>query len=305
MDSPLEDGPVLHLDTSAVLKSRTNLRPGFEFAIDRARRAGDPAMSIVPGSVDAFIERLDEVRDGATVYVRSTSLAEFFARAFALIPKRFVLVTGGSDWASPAIHRHALDNPKIIRWFGENCDLVLPHPKFEPIPLGVADVQEPHGNQAVLLRLHSRMPPVGEKPLVAHASFHLNMSHPARRQIFAAIRELACVALQTRRVAPELLWIGHASHAFEISPGGAGPDCHRTWEALLLRTVPIVKTGALDPLYRQFPIAIVNDWREIRPAAMASWRDRFKDRFTMDMFARLTRDYWVRWIRDATSGGGS
>jgi hypothetical protein len=292
-------GSASHLDSSSVLKNRANLRQACEFVIDRALRRTDPAMAIIPGTVDAFIERIGEVRDGAIVYVRSTLLAPFFDRAFALIRKRFVLVTGGSDWASPAIHRHTLDNPKIIRWFGENCDLTLPHPKFEPIPLGVADVHSPHGNQAVLMRLHSRMPPVVDKPLVAHSSFHLKISHPTRRQAYAAVRELAGVSVQARRAPPELLWIRHANHAFEISPSGAGPDCHRTWEALLLRTIPIVKSSTLDPLYRQFPVAIVKDWREITPATMASWRNRFKDCFTLDMFTRLTRDHWVKRIRDA------
>ena len=106
-------GSASHLDSSSVLKNRANLRQACEFVIDRAPRRTDPAMAIIPGSVDAFIERLSEVRDGAIVYVRSTLLAPFFDRAFALIRKRFVLVTGGSDWASPAGHSRRSHNDRF------------------------------------------------------------------------------------------------------------------------------------------------------------------------------------------------
>jgi hypothetical protein len=76
-------GSASHLDSSSVLKNRANLRQACEFVIDRAPRRTDPAKAIIPGSVDAFIERLSEVRDGAIVYVKSTLLAPFFDRAFA------------------------------------------------------------------------------------------------------------------------------------------------------------------------------------------------------------------------------
>jgi hypothetical protein len=66
-----------------------------------------------------------------------------------------------------------------------------------------------------------------------------------------------------------------------------------------LHSIPIVKRSPLDALHKQFPVAILDDWREISLAAMSEWRDRLKDRFTPDMFARLTRDYWVERIRAA------
>lgn len=297
------DDPRRGLDASALLKNRQDFRAPWDFAVDTPTRSLDPAMRIVPGSVEALLGRLGELRDGAVVYVKSNMLAGFFAAAFPLIRVRFVLVSAGSDWAAPGVHRHALDNPKLIRWFGENCDLSEPHWKFETMPIGFANRGQAHGDQAALLRLHVRMPPVAEKPLQAHASFHLNVSHRERRRALAEIRDRPGITIEPHRVPPELLWIRHANHAFAISPRGAGPDCHRTWEALLLRTIPIVKTSPLDRLHRQFPVAIVTDWHEITPAAMASWRDRLEGQFTLDMFSRLTCDYWFARIRAAANGG--
>jgi hypothetical protein len=33
------------------------------------------------------------------------------------------------------------------------------------------------------------------------------------------------------------------NYAFVASPYGGGPDCHRTWEALILGCIPIVKSS--------------------------------------------------------------
>ena len=45
-------------------------------------------------------------------------------------------------------------------------------------------------------------------------------------------------------------------YKFILSPPGAGFDCHRTWEALYLGAIPIVKTSSLDPLYKDLPVVI-------------------------------------------------
>ena len=62
---------------------------------------------------------------------------------------------------------------------------------------------------------------------------------------------------------------------FHLSPEGNGLDCHRTWEALYLGIVPIVKTGPLDPLLADTPAWIVNEWDEITTDSMAAvWKER-------------------------------
>jgi hypothetical protein len=98
---------------------------------------------------------------------------------------------------------------------------------------------------------------------------------------------------------PEALWDRHADYAFAVSPRGAGLDCHRTWEALVLRTIPIVKHSTLLPVYGGFPVAVVRDWTEVTPKAMAAWRAALSDRFTACMFRRLTAAHWTARILEA------
>ena len=55
-------------------------------------------------------------------------------------------------------------------------------------------------------------------------------------------------------------WI---KYKFILSPEGAGMDCHRTWEALMIGCIPIVKRSLLNELYEDLPIVIVDDWNEL------------------------------------------
>jgi hypothetical protein len=116
-----------------------------------------------------------------------------------------------------------------------------------------------------MVRVHRRMLPVTDKPLKAHASFHLNLSHPDRYGVWQKLRRNANVVFEPRRIPPELLWIHHVCYAFEICPRGNGLDCHRTWEALLLRSIPIVRTSTLDPLYEGFPVVIISTGKRSHP----------------------------------------
>ena len=288
------------LPETAVLKNHRNLRALCDVVI--AEPPLDRRMEGWARDPELFAP-LAHIRHGAIIYVRSDLLDRFFAEAFPQIGVPILLVTATGDWDTPGRHRRHLDDPRILRWFGENCDLGAPHPKYEPIPVAFSDPDQAHGDQAALMRVHRRMPPVREKPLTAHGSFHLRMSHPERHRVWESVRSLPEVVLEPKRIPPELLWVHHVNHAFAISPRGNGRDCHRTWEALMLRTIPIVMTSPLDPVYAGFPVVIVEDWREITPKAMARWREERADSFTAAMFRRLTIDHWTERIHGA--GGGS
>jgi hypothetical protein len=288
-----------YLDDGVALKNQQNLFEACDFLIHDGTGGVSHELQDNPRLLDAFMDEIDAVHDGAVIFVNSPMMASFFDVAFPRLKTRFVLVTAGAVCSTPGACGWHLDNQQIIRWFGCNCDLLAPHPKFEPIPLGFADAHWPQGDQAAMIRVHRRMLPVADKQLRAHASFHLNLSHQDRYGVWEKLRRNPNVAFEPRRIPPELLWIRHVNYAFEICPRGNGLDRHRTWEALLLRTIPIVRTSTLDPIYEGFPVVIIRDWEEITVEAMALWRYRYAGEFTAATCERLTRDYWVSRIWDA------
>ncbi len=288
--------PRFALPRGARIKSLENIREACDSVIDDGGTWPSPEMLQNPRPLDAALPYLADSADGDVVYVKSNMMDCFFERAFSLIKSRITLVTAGEDTPTPGAHRHRLDDPRIAKWFGQNCDLTEEHPKFVRLPIGITDAHIPWGDQEVLLDTHRRLPDIEHKPDQVYANFHLSMSHPERLAALLLLKESPLVTFETSRLPPELIWRRHADFAFEISPPGNGLDCHRTWEALLLRTIPIVMNSTLIPMFEQFPIVIVSSWTEITAENLARWRQRLADSFTLDMFHRLTRDYWLERI---------
>ncbi len=73
-------------------------------------------------------------------------------------------------------------------------------------------------------------------------------------------------------------------HKFMICPKGHGMDCHRNWETLYMRRVPIFKD---HPYFRQlmggFPALFVNDWEDITPKLLINNDFLYQKAQTMDL----------------------
>lgn len=79
---------------------------------------------------------------------------------------------------------------------------------------------------------------------------------------------------------------------FVISPPGNGIDCHRTWEALYMRCIPIV---IKNNIYNNWnlPIIQVNDYSELTNEMLNSFIDK---EFNYDM---LYMPYWKKIIKES------
>ena len=68
-------------------------------------------------------------------------------------------------------------------------------------------------------------------------------------------------------------------HHFVLSPRGNGLDCYRTWEALALGVIPIIKrNGPFDRLYEGMPVLLVDRWEDVSLdlllRTLKEWRHR-------------------------------
>jgi len=55
-------------------------------------------------------------------------------------------------------------------------------------------------------------------------------------------------------------------HKFVVCPKGHGMDCHRNWESLYLRRVPVFKDHPyFRVLMKDYPVLFVNEWSDITP----------------------------------------
>jgi len=85
-----------------------------------------------------------------------------------------------------------------------------------------------------------------------------------------------------------------SNYQFVLSPHGAGLDCHRTWEALLLGCIPIVKAAKLNDLFTDLPVIVVNDWREISPVLLKESIQKLRQ--PNNGMNKLLMRYWKKQI---------
>jgi len=214
--------------------------------------------------------------------------ADFLEYFFSgLMPDgEFVLFSHNSDRSIGKEFSRRLERASLVAWFAQNA--AFPHPKLRAIPIGIANPRWSHGDQAALKQIQSSTPPKGR---LFDASFSV-ATNPAEREY--CLRETGLATDPPRPFAEYLEAL--ASSYFCISPNGNGIDVHRTWEALYLRTVPVVTRSAMTDQHRDLPMIVLADWSEFRSIefspelyeqTMADWDpvalrlDRYLERITV------------------------
>ena len=60
---------------------------------------------------------------------------------------------------------------------------------------------------------------------------------------------------------------------YTVSPPGVGWDCYRTWEAVLLGSIPIVMyRPSMASLYSRSPVMVVEDWSQVTVESLLGYR---------------------------------
>jgi len=192
------------------------------------------------------------------VYFATNFHIEEFARdVLPTIKIPSVFISGGCDW-DITLHRKGvatiLESPMITRWLANNVQMI--HPKLISVPVGIGFDHERSGAHPILAEtMEANLP----KKALVYASYTLGTNTPARKKCFE----------ETDILYP---WTGFrenleaiARSLFVISPCGGGVDCYRHWEALYLKTIPIVTDDNLNiRFYRDLPFVLIKDWSEFK-----------------------------------------
>jgi hypothetical protein len=181
----------------------------------------------------------------------TTDDVEYFFNRFA--PDReFLLVSGYSDRPIDRGLRRFARDARVRRWLATN--VIVGDPKLIPIPLGVRD---PYWASHDLLRDVSR------QRLSKKKMFHVEFD-PEQNPL----ERYYCLDQTGLALAPAKTWEAYlrdlAQSFFCISPKGRGIDCHRTWEALYLGTVPVVTRSRLTEHHTGLPMIVLDDWCQFR-----------------------------------------
>jgi len=220
----------------------------------------------------------------------------------------FIFVSGLSDSTIPNDFPEAssvIDNPKLKLWFSQNC--VLGHPKLRQIPIGLdyhtlsegraehwGPKATPIEQENELFNIKKKYPQFWERKKLGFCNFHFSNRRIQDRQQAWELPEKEALVFQDGWTPRKDTWNRMCEHAFVLSPHGVGLDCHRTWEALALGCIPIVKSSPLNPLFDDLPVWIVEEWSHVNGCKMDQFIERTKNQAFN--YEKLTLGYWTNKI---------
>jgi hypothetical protein len=235
-----------------------------------------------------------KVKAGDVVFVKTDwgHLEIFFTKYHPEIAFPYVLLTHNSDYGTPGPFANYLDNPQLLGWFAQNVE-EGPHPKLHPIPIGIANRCWRHGNPDTF----SSFLPLAkntDRSVLCYLNFQ-PANYPKERfhvwNLFAS--KSWCSVSKPKSLSKYLKDLSRSK--FVLSPRGNGVDCHRTWEALLMGAIPIVRTSHLDPLFEDLPVLIVQNWEMVTEAYLNQQYKRMKRKnYNLE---KLFIDFWIKRIR--------
>jgi hypothetical protein len=283
----VDETGVLYVSSRGILKS-CDVKPS------------DISSSTGTASID-----ISRIKDGSTVYVHGSAIPDLVKKMDS-IQSKFILISGDCDESIPDAvfsseddFKKFIESEKIMHWYSQNA--VNNHSKLTRIPIGLDyhTLPGPAAQEKELIGVKDAAPPLAERKLQCYSNFHFS-KQADRKFTYDRDDAMAGVPKELVYYEPEKVsrtdtWKNQAQYAFVLSPHGNGLDCHRTWEALCLGCIPIVKTSLIDKVFEDLPVLIVKDWPEVTNELLSNTLSSFSQKnFNME---RLTLAFWMDLIR--------
>ena len=188
------------------------------------------------------------------------------------LPEHFTLLTHNSDInITQSMAEVALDRlPEISAWYCQNP--LCSHPKIKALPIGIANPRWPHGNVATFEKVRHEK---NKKSNLIYVNFNTQTNRAERLKCVANINQDVKTKFETIGSPQEqdFYYNTHEPYLRElsqsffcISPEGNGADCHRHWESLYMKTIPIVTASPLTHYLwsLKLPLIIIKDWSDYK-----------------------------------------
>jgi len=254
-----------------------------------------------------------------TVYVTTTALPEFVDQVLLRIRTKFKLITGDADkgpiqtLGSKQEFDSLANNTYLITWFGQNAvNGEENHSKFVQIPIGLdyhtlkresmkwGPQATPLEQETLLLGKRKASLAFGErttKPFYAGSP-----SSAMRSTIVTEVSSSGGAEIQQDSMDRGTFWGQLGTHRFVVSPPGNGVDCHRTWEAIAMGSIPIV-SDRLDTLYRKNGFNVVtltdNQWGKLEDPVVQKKMQDAASRYEKTIPEAMYLKYWTDKIRNS------
>ena len=239
------------------------------------------------------VDDIKKMKSGDIIFLSAEKLPNFQKDILPQINTKFSMITHHGDQSVTADYLETVNHPHLVHWFAQNNQ--LEHPKITAIPIGLEDAWR-HNNGVVKDFVKLRQKTANKVPRVLYG-FNINTNKLERSKAMDVLGryELADrIHVDSRKYRKVL-----NEYMFIASPAGNGIDCHRTWEALYLGTIPIVVGRRFYSQFDDFPGVILEDWEELTAFNEENLIEIYERKKTLLGKTRyIWEDYWRNAIKN-------
>lgn len=246
--------------------------------------------------------------------------------------KPYVIITGMDDFTFPhevvgsffIASSSSSSSPLFRHWFATNClDRNLLSNKITPIPYGIdywtlsarkswtntpmssAHTQDRHLSRLRDSTVHFSRRATATAPPRIYINFQFNMDGNGNSERLLAYNTIPrdVVSIQETPANRYDTWGAYTQHVFVASPRGNGLDTIRTWEALMLGCIVIVRRiqgeegCVLEELYHDLPVVIIDRWSDLTRDFLSRILSEYAQRTFR--YEKLGTSYWIDRIEAA------
>jgi len=231
------------------------------------------------------------------------------------------------DLSNKTDYQLILNETNLHAVYASNARLLEEYPKLQPIPLGMKwsyrstllfgeakswlttmylnhTASTPEQVDS-LFRSTQRTPTVFYRHMTNSNKRTRNYirDNPAlimrRDQVLPILNQTAKASLRIPgKLNPQAYYMELQNHRFLISPAGNGLDTHSTWEALLTGCIPIVPKSALDRVFDDLPVWLVESWDEVTDENVKKKIEEFTAPDKKYKWEKLFIHYWEKRIHE-------
>lgn len=219
---------------------------------------GNAFKSVADDFLDEEKTYIDISKKPKIIFLKTDWIEIFKQRVLPHIDYSFKLITHNADRPAPSGNIDLLEDSRLVKWYGMNCQ--IKHPKLQPIPIGIANEKWPHGNKDILLEVINTEVP---KTNLCYSNFDLTTNHIRRPEIFQIIQTKDFIDIDKEKHLYKEYLTKLKSYKYVVSPPGNSVDCHRVWEAIYLGIIPIVEKHVAMDYFKDLSIMFVNNFNVI------------------------------------------
>ncbi|MBG02378.1 MAG: hypothetical protein CL470_08930 [Acidimicrobiaceae bacterium] len=197
-----------------------------------------------------------DVKKNDVVFVNSELVELYFKIQNPKIVNKYILISHNSD-KSLSKKDLNLKNENIIHWFAQNLE-VESSDAFSLIPIGIEN------KRWLRYGLNQRFKIKNNKTKFIIASFNEFNNYEERAKVLKLVSKNDLIDNLKFKDASSY-FSNVSKYKFVLCPAGNGPDTHRIWESLLLKSFPIIELNSFTSNLKKIgvPGIYLNSWDDL------------------------------------------